>query len=322
MNSVSSSRRQSASGPGTTSGPDQTAGALIDHHCGLLQLGPFDSREMLSVGQSGSLVIRLVRGEQRLILKITTDANRLARARTELRLISRATGGLADAMPRYVTGHADHDAVSLVTEEHSPLPPATKITDQEWSVLATSLGQLHSLSVPPWSDLPTAAAVDPRRVAAAAQLWREFGDGDDAVRAARLLLHVINTGRSTRSALLTHGDCHTENIVRDEYGSFRWIDWQEACLGDGCGDLVFLWQRAEFTGARPPREAMITAYSAARQLQPDADLRRALDAAELRSLFLGWPPFLPNGTAENRQRMVDRLPKLLDALGRQQDFPS
>ena len=147
------------------------------------------------------------------------------------------------------------------------------------------------------------------------QALAQLGRDNDARRAADLILHDTRSDKLALSGpLLEHGDCHTENIVRDEHGAYRWIDWQEAHLGDGFGDLIFLWQRAEFDGADPPREAMTVAYTAARHLHLKPILRRALSLTELRLLFISWPPFLPYGTPENQQRMKEQLPRLIDTL--------
>jgi hypothetical protein len=278
-------------------GLNQTERQTVQSACALLHLEPLDAREKLSAGQSGALVVRFDVPGQRMILKVTTDTARLTRARSELDIISEGPTGLADLMPRYVAGHNSGDMVCLVTEEHQPLPHPRAISNEEWAALASSLGSLHNTPVVPGLGLQTAPAVDAQAVADAARSWARLGRADDARRAANLILRHDGTPDSpdTVRRLLEHGDCHTENIVRDENGGLRWIDWQEARLGEGFSDLIFLWQRAEFAGARPPREAMVDAYSAARNLDNDSRLAAALDVAELRQLFIGWPPFLPYG---------------------------
>lgn len=189
------------------------------------------------------------------------------------------------------------------------------MSNGEWTALATSLGELNSRPVPPGLDLPIARPPAPAAVAGALEFWAQLGRADNAERAADLVLGAAIPDQPADSALrLEHGDCHTENIVRDEHNSFRWIDWQEAHLGDGFSDLVFLWQRAEFAGADPPREAMIEEYVRARHLGLEPELRRAVSLAELRLLFISWPPFLSYGTRESQQRMKDRLPQLLETL--------
>jgi Phosphotransferase enzyme family len=119
----------------------------------------------------------------------------------------------------------------------------------------------------------------------------------------------VNAGLGT---VLTHGDCHVGNLLLGPGGRILWTDWQEVCLSTGLDDLVFLWQRAEFDGARPPRDAMTSAYAAARSLQPDDNLRSALGGCELRSLLVGWPAFLDYGGPDRRQLMIRRFQQLVD----------
>jgi len=298
-----------------SAGLNQTERQTVQSACALLHLEPSDAREKLSAGRSGALVVRCDSAGQRMVLKVTTDTARLTRARSELDLISEGPTGLADLMPRYIAGHATSDMVCLATEEHQPLPHPRVISDEEWAALASSLGRLHNAPVP-GLDLQAATAVDASAVADAARFWARLGCADDAQRAAHLVLRYDGTsdGPAPIRPVPEHGDCHTENVVRDENGGLRWIDWEEARLGEGFSDLVFLWQRAEFAGASPPREAMVDAYSSARNLNNDSRLHEALQVAELRQLFISWPPFLSYGAAENRERLMERLPRLIDSL--------
>jgi aminoglycoside phosphotransferase (APT) family kinase protein len=195
------------------------------------------------------------------------------------------------------------------------LPHARDISPADWSATATALGKLHSEPVPAWPGLETLPSPQSGAVETAATFWAQRGQREVAQRAAELILRGPPSESPSRAApLVEHGDCHTENIVRDEDGTFRWIDWQEAHLGDGFSDLAFLWQRAEFAGGSPPRAAMTAAYAAARQLPSLTDIDRELKAAELRLLFLSWPPFLGYGRPEEQHLMMRRLATLVDAL--------
>jgi thiamine kinase-like enzyme len=39
---------------------------------------------------------------------------------------------------------------------------------------------------------------------------------------------------------LCHGDCHLDNLLRDQEGRLIWADWQEIRIGNGPSDLTFL----------------------------------------------------------------------------------
>lgn len=301
--------------PLALSGLDQLERELVARQCHVLGLQQPSAVEGVRLGQSGSLVVRLVSLERPVILKITTADDRLDRARLERRLI--ANSDLAVVMPHYVAGDDSPDVVSLATEAHDSLSHANAITDNEWRSIATSLGLLHRLPVPEWIDLPGSGPPQPAAIAASTRAWADWVPADLAATAQDIIWSdLASCGPGGAGEVLEHGDCHTENIVRDRDGRFRWIDWQEARVGDGFSDLVFLWQRAEFAGARPPREGMRQAYVTARGLTLDRAVRRSLDLAELRLLFLAWPPFLDYGPPRSQRHMTDRLRDLTATLRR------
>lgn len=269
--------------------------------------------EKLTAGDSGSLVVRLVLGDRRRVLKVTRDPARLERARRELRLVSESPAGLARFLPAFVAGDAAADEVCLVTTEHLPLP--RPVTDGHWTAIAAALGGLHRVPPPAWWDGPEPVPPSPGAVATATRTWAALTSPRVAERAAEL---VGPGGRPptppVATTSLVHGDCHLDNIVLDARGDLRWIDWQEARNGDPFADLAFLWQRAEFSGAQPPRASMTAAHAEARGLPSGAELEHGLDLADLRLLFLSWPPFLSYGSAAARRRMADRVEILVERL--------
>lgn len=281
---------------------------LIARECVRLGVEALLPPSKLTDGRSGSVVVRLRTSDGAVVLKVTTDPARLARARREVALIANASRGLESVVPDLVAGASNENTVSLVTREHHPLPPPMELDHAEWCDLAGSLGAMHrSAEVVPLDDLPARSVLDVGAVEEAARAWRDRGEEELADQGLTMLRE--ETGQTLDvpvSATVEHGDCHTENIVRDDRGRFRWIDWQEAHLGSGLGDLVFLWQRAEFAGAVPPRAAMARAYADARGLNV-SDLEPVLDKIELRMLFVLWPSFLRYGSPDSQRVMVSRL---------------
>lgn len=299
--------------PPTQPGLDAFELAVVLRQCSVLGLPQPSTVQPVRVGRSGALVVRLLTSDSRLILKITTAADRLEQARRERRLT--AAPGLAHATAGYVAGEDRHDIVSLATVEGTPLPAPDSLTDREWTSLASALGSWHRTPPPPGITVPGAAPPQTSSITASVEMWADRVPERVVADAAEIIgTRAAAVGAGTAGQVLEHGDCHTENIVRDEDGRFRWIDWQEARTGDGFSDLAFVWQRAEFAGARPPREEMTQAYASARGLTVDHDVRRSLDSAELRLLFLAWPPFLGHGSPASRRHLSDRLCDLTATL--------
>lgn len=262
---------------------------------------------LLSGGRSGAQVFRVETGGQRAVLKVTEDPGWRQPALRELALYQSADRGRTAFRPALLAARYDGEVVRLLLAAHEPYPPAPALVEDDWLAVAARLGQLHRLPLPPGEWRRPRTMDSPAAVAAALRGWDGHGWSAVATRAARRLADADDPGPGP---VLAHGDCHLGNLVRGPDGGPLWVDWQEVGLGSGLGDLVFLWQRAEFDGARPPRAAMTASYADARGLRLDRSLRSALDAVELRLLLIAWPAFLSHGSEAGRQVMAGRLTEL------------
>lgn len=272
-----------------------------------LSLGPASEIERLSTGRSGSLVLAAMIAAGPVIMKVTTDPARIARAELEAQLLTDPVGQFAHVMPRLVASASGHGWVAIATEKGLPLAPPQQLNHQAWEALAAALATVHQ---PPTAVVGLHATTGSARASTSddgLKVWAELGSGRDVARGLELLTHPPTWDLPF---VLEHGDCHTENLVHHPAGGYRWIDWQEAQLGDGLTDLVFMWQRAEFAGARPPRLDMTARYAHARQLTP-SKLQPALDYAELRQLLHSWPPFLSYGGSAAQDVLRGRLKTLV-----------
>jgi hypothetical protein len=259
----------------------------------------------LRTGRSGSLVLALRVGEERLVLKVTERPDRLVRAELEAALLGRdLLRGLA---PELVASAVGPGWVAIATRECTPLGSGQHLDRAGWSSIAARLAVLHREPAGVGALLPRRQAPSPEGDDGR-QVWQTLGAGNDVERGEQRL---DGGGASGLPLVLEHGDCHLENVVRTADGRLVWVDWQECGLGDGIGDLVFLWQRAEFAGARPPRPQMTAIYAEGRGLDPTR-LQPALDLVELRLLLYSWPPFLGYGTEAARDVMRSRLAALVD----------
>ena len=190
------------------------------------------------------------------VLKITDDPRRRAGAVLELELLADPRSPLREFLPDHLAGSVTSGAVYLLLEAHHPYPPGVELSEPDWLLLAHCLGRLHRSPFPRYPPLPLRAWLSDLQVSRALDRWSDHGLAGLARRGARLLA-ALHDQPALLAAAVTHGDCHTENLARAPDGRPRWLDWQDACSSDGLDDLVFLWERAEFAGAGPPRAAMV-----------------------------------------------------------------
>lgn len=264
----------------------------------------------IAVGRSGASVFAVEVDGRPSVLKVTSATPFAGHARVgEIYRAASATA-LREFMPTLRAGGRDDDGVYLLLQALDPYPAAPSLTQPEWQHLATRLGRLHSApmvtapSLRP-SSWPTDLQVDEAR-----GLWGAYGFASLSQQAAGLLAQ-LRYSTPNLEPVLTHGDCHVDNLVCGVDGRARWVDWQEASASSGLADLVFLWQRAEAAGAQPPRPEMIHAYAHARSLTLDEDLRCALQTVELRLLLVSWPHFLGYGGSDRIRAMGGRLRQLV-----------
>jgi hypothetical protein len=215
-------------------------------------------------------------GAQRVVLKVThgrSDDRWRPRARRELLLYTEVADDLGLSVPAVLATQSD-DAVFPGWTKRRPWP--------------SSIDVGHAI-----------------------EKWSALGYRTLAHRAAAVLPVARASVNDLLPTALIHGDCNVGNLLLSG-GQIVRADWQEISLGAGPEDLALLLQRAEFDGARPPRAAMLDAYSTARGIPGNADLGRALAAAELRLLLVDWPKYVPYGTADRQQTMVQRLQHLVE----------
>lgn len=270
---------------------------------------PYRIIDRLSAGASSSHVFLLDLDHERAVLKVTEDPDWLRRAGREFAVYDQLAEPLGPALPTVLAAHRDRRAVRLLLSAHQPLPPARQLDQSAWVAVADQLGRLHGTPAPAAAWLESRPWPSAEETDAGVRRWSARGSAVPAARAAAQLARSKDAQLSG-GPVLTHGDCHVGNLLLGRPGHVVWIDWQEVCLSNGLDDLVFLWQRAEFDGASPPRDAMTAAYAAARRLRLDDDFRSAMTACELRLLLVAWPPFLAHGQQDRQELMTQRLVQL------------
>ncbi len=148
------------------------------------------------------------------------------------------------------------EGVSLYEDESRPY--GEEVTDAEFAGLGTMIGRLHATT----PLIPIGGAPRERFEFQYDGLFRRFLAGSAGVAPVNdfqrelLSLWVEDRGniataferylalqarcRATcRPFVISHGDCHLANILRDGAGSYRLIDWNDALLAPPERDLTF-----------------------------------------------------------------------------------
>jgi Ser/Thr protein kinase RdoA (MazF antagonist) len=267
----------------------------------------------LSGGASGAGVFAHRLDGEPVVLKVSAHPAEPGVQGRELRFYRELADRVPVRTPRLLDGVTANGRDILLLTRSDPPAPARVWSQREWLAVARQLGALHcsiqpdELAATGWS---TRAAVRPD-LGGRAQLWNTTPAGS-LTRALLAEFHRIQTACTTPAACLIHGDCHADNLLRDQ-DQLVWVDWQAVGLGHGPEDLALLWQRAEYNGAEVPREPTLAAYADARGITADAGFRRAVIAAELKLLLLGWPDFLLRRDDAGRDLLIRRLQDLAAA---------
>lgn len=108
--------------------------------------------------------------------------------------------------------------------------------------------------------------------------------------------------------VLTHGDFHLDNLLKDENGKVRICDWQGGCEGGASGDLSFFLSRLSADGIRIDRRLAAETYAEQVRLltgrKPDAEILLGhMDAANVITSFVFWHRYL-HGSPEERVRGI------------------
>ena len=297
--------------------------------------------EVLSGGLSGASAYRLRFPAGDLVLKVTlseSSAYLLERARRELLFYQRLASSLRVQVPNPITSHCD-DAIGicLLLRAYEPAPEPTAWAETRFVEAAEQLGHLHAgywgktreLSALWWLRRDRMDLVTDIRQALAH--WERLRADQrfeailtsECVAWIRDLLKRVDDFEDTSFPLtLCHGDFHAGNVLLDQDGRPVLADWHEVGPGRGPEDLSFFIQRATFSGGEVPVEDMVTAYhrSLIAKMGQDVtmqEIRRVMDAAELRTRLLHWPAFLTEASATQLTDMLDRIRVLAVGLSDQ-----
>ena len=121
-------------------------------------------------------------------------------------------------------------------------------------------------------------------------------------------INEIIDWHNTEERVLTHGDFHFENLLKDSTGNILVCDWQNAGIGGESEDLSFFMSRLGADGAVFDSNLILDSYADAikdikgENLDIDA-IKKHMAAANVITSFEFWHEFL-HGNDEDRVRGV------------------
>lgn len=273
----------------------------------------------LAGSRSGAGVFAVALDGADAVLKVTRGSTEALRAgRRELEFYRTVAPTLPVRTPSLI-GHVQAEqSVILLLAAVGSATSATEWDDGRWVRAAVELAAVHDTAVPDdplWRRRSWILdAIDQPGRADVAAFWSKPGERE---LLGPILADLPALGRviSAQSPCLFHGDCHTDNLLTSaepDDDAIVWVDWTSAGLGRPADDLAFLSVRAVPSGAAPPREAMLAAYAARRDLALEP-LRAAVLATELTCFLLAWPEFAVYNTEVGIDRVRTRVRELARA---------
>lgn len=288
----------------------QTA-AIVSQAMQALRCHDWQPASELTGSMSGSGVYRVAVAGRDCVLKVTSAGPGQSQAVRELTFYRSLADVAPVRTPTLLEYARTDDFTALLLSAHSPTPPARAWDRAGWVEVAGQLAALHAIRAPqaePWLRTPwLRRALDDPPIGVAAEFWSATDAADhvtDLLDAPVALAQALRAVPDT----FVHGDCHAANLLMDGE-QFVWADWQEAGIGSPAGDLAFLWGRAHADGGEPPREAMLEAYAAGREIDIEM-FRRSLLANEIGTLLFGWPEYAGLHTRAEQDRLIERLIRL------------
>jgi thiamine kinase-like enzyme len=297
--------------------------------------------EVLAGGISGSHTYRVQLATEPVILKATCAGSEpyvLQRAQREFEFYHTLAGSVPLRVPQLLSSCSDSAfGICILLAAYQPSKPAIAWQEQEHHEMAKQLAGFHALfwqktevlSPYSWLRKPS-PGTDETEIQQALDAWRGLRNQprlENVLTAGtyeslcNTLEHIPTIDNLIQSfpTTLCHGDCHIDNLLRDEQGSLIWADWQEVGLGHGPEDLSFFFQRALHAGGVIPFESVIAVYQEHLETRtgdriPQSAVKRVVDGSELRTSLLQWPFYLMQSSVEQISSILNRIEVLTSRL--------
>ena len=234
--------------------------------------------ELLSGGVSGAATYRVHGLTEPCVLKIiAAESAAYVRARgyREIRFYNELAARIPLHTPRVLGSLTEESGFcALLLAAYTPIKPARELDDAEFTEIAKQLASFHAaywnrtdqLDTLSWLEKPKPLNLT-NDVRHAYETWQVLARQPQLIEVlTKATLGEIESALvevstkpeydSDTAMTLCHGDCHLDNLLRNQEGRLLWADWQEVRIGYGPSDLTFLLQRAEANGVDIARDGV------------------------------------------------------------------
>lgn len=277
--------------------------------------------EKIEIGKSGALVYDI---DGRYILKQVSreklgDAGLYSSYKREARFYEWACGqegrGLKHCLPEILEQRESDEEIFILMKKYDVLS-GKMLSEKLLQEIMEALAAVHSCKIPGFLKTEEKAPelLSSRQLEEFQGGWLEVlaehpGMFDISVlgeMAGRI--NDIILWHHGEEKVLTHGDFHLENLLKDEEGRVRICDWQGVCEGGASGDVSFFLSRLAADGIRVERSKAAEIYAEQVRLltgrKPDVDILLGhMDAANVITSFVFWHEYL-HGCQEERVREI------------------
>jgi thiamine kinase-like enzyme len=290
--------------------------------------------ELLSGGASGAATYRVQGLPKPCVLKVTNAKSAVevrARGHREIRFYDKLAAHMPLRTPLVLASLIEESGYcALLLAAYESMKPANELNNETFVEIAQQLGRFQALywnrtnqldthswlAKPKTPDLTNDAkhAYETWQLLAQQPQFREILT-DTTLRDIEVALVEVRTKSDYSSETpmtLCHGDCHLDNVLRDQKARLIWADWQEVQIGYGPSDLTFFIQRAEAKGANIAHDIVIAAYCNAlgkagvQGINEDA-IKTAMRESERQTRLLYWPDYMRGATTEAMTHHLTRI---------------
>lgn len=224
----------------------------------------------------------------------------------------------ADFLPRvYVNVHTDKE-IFLILGKSYPLKREC-LNSAVLQKMMDVLVQIHDMSVPAFLRIEERQPVhfSQEELEESMQGWRSVLAEHPGVFDDSLLVQIQkninewNVKFFVKESNLVHGDFHFENLLQDEAGNIKVIDWQNCGMGHGSGDISFLLSRLSADGVQADEKKLIEMYCQStekigKSISP-IEILTQMNLANINTSFRFWHMYLHGSDAKRVRDIYEKM---------------